>query len=276
MGSHTKPTTTALIHRVGALSFSDYSKLKTLYLPADATDSDPKSMYDLSTGAVYMVPAGYVFIAGLVSCYLDSATTKGRIGEGTSQNGAISREQLCFGKGTTFPGTSSILGIFRAGKYVNAESTSGFSLRRPTFLYGVEVLITPAITIQFDVGGYLCTDYNKLKVLKLPSGATSSNPKTFHDVETDADYVVPVGKVFIAGYISYYIDYASNRGIIGESDSADTAHSKEIFCCGEGGTCVKEQVVFGVFAAGKYVTAESSSGFELRTPTYLYGVEIDA
>jgi hypothetical protein len=276
MGTHTIPTTTSLVHKIGAISFSDYSKLKVLYLPANATDSSPKSLYDLDDSEVYTVPTGYVFIAGLVSCYLDHATTKGRIGESTSQDGAISREQMCFGKGTTFPATSPMLGVFRAGKYVTGESTSGFSLRTPTYVYGIEVLATPAITVQFDIGGYLCTDYSKIKILQLPADASSSSPKTFHDVTTGADYQVPASKVFIAGYISYYIDYASNMGIVGESDSADSAHSKEIFSCGEGGTCVKEQEVFGVFAAEKYVTAESTSGFSLRKPTFLYGVEIDA
>ncbi len=279
MGAHNKPSTTALTHKVGAVSFSDYSKLKTLYLPANATNNSAKSMYDAATGAVYVVPAGMVFIAGLVSFYLDYKYCAGRIGEGIMLNGQISREQMCFGTGTTFPDQLEQIGVFRnvadGGGYVNAESSSGFSLRTPTFLYGVEMLKTPAMTVQFDVGGYLVTNYAKLKVLTLPGTATNSKKRTFHDAATGLNYAVPSGKIFIAGQINYWIDYASTVGYIGWSTNVDVTPTRKIFSCGMGGITIKNQHVFGVFPATKYITAYASSGFGIRTPCHLFGAEVD-
>jgi hypothetical protein len=276
MGIHIIPTTTALIHKIGGVNFSDYSKLKVLYLSANADDDEPKAMYDVTTDAAYQVPATSVFIGGRVTHYLDFNTTCGRIGEADTSGGAISQDVLAFGEGTTYPGTSNVVGKFAASKYITAESShNSQQLRTPTILYGVEVLAVPEVTIQYDVGGYLCTDYSKLKLLVLPSDATDSDPKTLHDT-AGVDYVVPTGKVFIAGRVLYYLDYATNRGRIGESTSADGAISREVLSFSKGGTTVGMADVLGTFRAGKYVTGESSSGFGLRKPTFLYGVEIDA
>ena len=134
--------------------------------------------------------------------------------------------------------------------------------------------ITDDVTVQFDIGGYICEDYQELKVLWMPDQPTSSAPKTFHDGATN--YQVPADHVYIAGKISYWTDYATNRGIIGESATADAAHSREVFLCGDGTINTAMEDVYGVFNATKYVTAETSSGFNLRKPTFLYGVEIDA
>jgi hypothetical protein len=276
MGTHIKPTTTALTHKIGCVRFSDYSKLKVLYLSANADDDTPKAMYDVETDAAYQVPAGSVFIGGRVTHYLDFDVTCGRIGEAATSGGAISKDVLAFGTGTGFPDTSDVIGAFASEKYVTAESSDNSkTLRTPTVLYGVEILSTPAITIQYDIGGYICTDYNDLKLLVLPADASDSSPKTLHDTSGD-NYVVPTGKIFIAGMVLYYLDYASNRGRIGESDSADGAISREVLHFSKGGTTVGMMDVLGTFEAGKYVTGESTSGFSLRKPTYLYGVEIDA
>lgn len=276
MGYHTIPTTTALTHKVGSVSFSDYSKLKVLYLSANADDNTPKSMNDVETGAAYQVPAGYVFIAGKVSHYLDWNTVAGRIGEASSSGGAITKDVLAFGTGTTFPGTNNVIGVFAATKYITAESSDNSkSLRTPTLLYGVEVLVVPAITIQYDLGGYLSTNYSEIKLLKLPANATDSSPKTLHDTDGN-NYVVPASKVFIAGMVQYYLDSASNKGRIGESNSIDGAITREVLYFSKGGITVGMQDVLGTYREGKYVTGESTSGFGLRTPTFLYGVEIDA
>lgn len=280
MATHEIPSLTVLTHKIGAVSFSDYSKVKSLYLPSDARDASPKSFFDNATGAVYIVPAGKVFIAGLVSYYLDYKYCAGRIGEGTTLNGQISREQMCFGTGTTFPDQTEQIGVFRnvadGGGYVNGESSSGHKLRVPTFLYGIEMLKTPAMTVQFDVGGYLLTDYNDLRVLYLPGTATNNSRKTFHDVRTKANYQVPAGKVFVAGMIAYWIDYASTVGKIGWASSLDSRPTRDIFACGLGTVTVRIQHIFGIFPSEKYINAHASSGFGIRTPCHLFGAEIDA
>ncbi len=265
-----------LIHRIGAIRIGDYSKVKTLYLPADAKDSAAKSFFNNATGAVYVVPTGKVFIAGGVSFYLDYKYCAGRIGEGTGLNGQITREQMCFGTGTTFPDSVDQLGIFRAGKYVNAESSSGFSLRVPTFLYGVEVEETPEVTVQFDIGGYISTDYTNLRTLYLPGTATNNSRRTFHDVRTKANYQVPSGKVFIAGQIAYWIDYASTVGKIGWATSLDVRPTRDILSCGLGTITIRTQRVFGIFPTETYINAYASTGFGIRTPCHLFGAEIDS
>lgn len=226
----------------------------------------------------YTVPAGKVFLVGGVSYYLDHGYNRGRIGEGTALNGQITRDVLCFGTGTIGGGNDSVPGVFTAGKYVNAESTTNYSLRVPTLVYGVEVSTTPEITTQFDIGGYICEDYNELKTLICFDDPTSSARKTFHYWDGDSweNYQVPTGKVYIAGAISYWTDYATNKGIIGESDAVDSTITKQLFMCGNANINSGFQEVYGRFTAGKYVTAQTSSGFSLRKPTYIYGVEIDA
>jgi len=278
--------TTETQHHIGCLIVSDMSYAKTLYLPADATDSSAKSMYDVETGEAYIVDTGKVFLAGLVSCYLDHGYGRGRIGESTSLNGQITHDQMCFGSGATSPdastpafgGTFACPGVFTAGKHVNAENTGSYSLRTPTFLYGVEVSIVPEITIQFDIGGYICEDYNELKLLICFGQPTNNTKFTFHEWNGSSwvNYDVPESKVYIAGKVSYWIDYATNRGIIGESDTEDATLTKNVLCFGKGWITGQMEDVYGRFTAEKWVNIVATTGFAIRTPTYLYGVEIDA
>lgn len=274
------PTSAVLVtleHEIGGLTFDDYSKLKILYLSADADDATPRAMYDVATDAAYQVPEGKVFIAGKVAHYLDFDTVCGRIGEAATSGGAITKDVLAFGTGTGYPGTNNVIGVFAATKYITAESSdsSGKYLRTPTLLYGVEVAVLPKVNINYSIGGYKTENYNEIKLLILPSDATDAAPITFHDTDGD-NYVVPTGKVFIAGIVSYYLDYATNRGRIGESNGVDGAISREVLYFSKGGTTVGMQAVLGTFRAGKYITGESTSGFGLRKPTYLYGAEIDS
>lgn len=271
-------------HRIGCLIVSDMSKAKTLYLPANATDSVAKSMYDTVDGAVYTVPANKIFLAGKVSYYLDDGYCRGRIGEGTAVNGQITHDQMCFGNGGVGGGTNSCPGVFTENKYVNAESTSGSSLRTPTFLYGIEVevnaegVIQDDITIQFDIGGYICEDYRKLKTLICTDQPTSSAKKTFHEWNGSSwvDYDVPPNKIYIAGSISYWTEFSSTIGIIGESNSADDSLSVQVLICGNATPNSGFQEVYGRFRETKWVTAKTGDGTSLRRPTYLYGVEIDS
>jgi len=273
-------------HHIGCLIVSDMSYAKTLYLPADATDSAAKSMFDVSTGEVYVVPTGKVFLAGLVSCYLDHGYGRGRIDEGTALDGQITHDQMCFGSGATSPdastpafgGTYNCPGVFTAGKYVNAESTGSYSLRTPTFVYGVEVSIVPEITIQFNIGGYICEDYNELKLLICFGQPTNNTKVTFHEWNGSSwvNYDVPENKVYIAGKVSYWIDYATNRGIVGESNAEDATLTKNVLCFGKGSINGQMEDVYGRFTATKWVNIVATTGFAIRTPTYMYGVEIDA
>lgn len=273
-------------HRIGCLRVSDMSYGKTLYLPSSATDTAAISMHDVATSAAYVVPTGKVFLAGLVSCYLDHGYCRGRIGEGTANDGQITHDQMCFGSGATLPaastpafgGTYSCPGVFNAGSYVNAESTSSAELRTPTFLYGVEVSIIPEITVQFDIGGFICEDYTLLKPLICFSQPSNTTKYTFHEWNGSAwvNYDVPTGKVYIAGKVCYWIDYAANRGIVGESDTEDATLTKDIFCFGKGWITGQMEDVYGRFAATKWINIVATTGFEIRLPTYIYGVEIDA
>ena len=278
--------TTETQHHIGCLTVSDMSYAKTLYLPTDATDAAAKSMYDVATSAAYVVPAGKVFLAGLVSAYIDHGYNRGRIGEATASNGQITHDQMCFGSGAStldvstpaFGGTFSCPGVFTAEKYVNAESTGNYSLRTPTFVYGVEVSIVPEITIQFDIGGYTCEDYNDLKLLICFDQPTNNAKKTFHEWNGSSwvNYDVPAGKVYIAGKVCYWIDYATNRGIVGESDTEDATLTKNLFAFAKGSINGQMEDVYGRFAATKWVNIVATTGFAIRTPTYMYGVEIDA
>jgi len=219
-----------------------------------------------------------------VSYYLDHGYNRGRIGEGIALNGQITHDQMCFGNGQIGGGNASCPGVFTAGKYVNAESTGNYSLRTPTMLYGIEVTvdedgaITDELIVQFDIGGYICEDYTKLKTLICTDDPTKSAMKTFHEWNGSSwvDYDVPADKVYIAGAISYWTDYATNNGIIGESTSVNSTLSRQVFMCGNANINSGFQEVYGRFTAKKWITAMTSSGFSLRRPTYIFGVEIDA
>ena len=262
----------------------------------DATvDGDAVSIQDLR----YMVPTGKVFLAGRVSSTLTHGYTRGLIGESDTYNGTVTKPQMCFGNGASEDGhlageVADIPGVFTAGKYVNVAVSGSYGVYMPTLLYGVEVsvdedgVITDDVTVQFDIGGYLCEDYRDLKVL-IAAGDIGSGAVSFHawdDVEEDFETVYEIGdgKVYIAGSISYWKEGASGVGTIGESATDGGTITKKIFCCGNTDVYAGLDHVYGMLgyspvdfvgASGKFVSAVCSQ-YNLRAPTYIYGVEIDA
>lgn len=131
------------------------------------------------------------------------------------------------------------------------------------------------LPVVYKWGGIAFDDYNLAKMLILPSNAADATPKTFHDEEGD-DYQVPVGKVFIVGKGVWAIGDATTVGRVGESDAADGAITKEVIHLGPhtaSGHWIFEDI-FGVYTAGKYVTAETDGVQTLRMNTALYGVEV--
>ena len=131
--------------------------------------------------------------------------------------------------------------------------------------------------LAYKWGGISFDDKALIKILTLPSAAKDDAPITFHDGATN--YQVPGSKVFIVGKISYGTTFLSVTGRVGEADAVDGALTKEILT-GLGADLTGSfhfRDVIGVYAAGKYVTGESTSTSQtMLTGTTLFGVEIDA
>jgi len=271
-----------------------------IYIYPDAYDAGQDTTADGDVVSIedvrYMVPTDHIFLAGRVSSTLTHGYTRGLIGEADAYDGAITKPQMCFGNGESEGGhlageTGDIPGVFTAGKYVNVAISGSYSVYVPTFLYGVEVEVDGAgaivddVTIQFDIGGYLCEDYRNLKVL-IAAGDIGTGAVSFHDWDgTDFDeaYVVPDGSRYIAGTISYWTEGASAVITLGESLTEDATIAKKILSCGNTDIYSGLQHIYGMFgyspvaftgAAGKYVSARCSQ-YNMRSPTYIYGVEID-
>lgn len=278
---YSPPVAAKATYKIGCLSISDTSETKSLYLPADASDISAKSMYDSADSAVYTVPSGKVFIAGKVSYYLENASgySRGRIGETATADAQIAKHVMCFGNGKVGGDFNDCPGVFAAGKYITAECSGSNNLRVPTMLYGIETDVIPAGTVEIEIAGYTLTDYTKLRLLVLIAQPTSSLKYSFEyfdGSDWNSDYTVPTGKIFIAGKISYWTENAAANALIGESATADGAIAKKIFSCGNASVASSFADVYGVFAASKYVTAILVGSNTLRSPTYIYGVELDA
>lgn len=134
------------------------------------------------------------------------------------------------------------------------------------------------MVVVYKWGKIAFDDYSLAKVLILPSAAKDDVPITFHDA--GEDYQVPVGKVFIVGKVSFNMGSLIPVSRFGESDVADGAITKEVVKLG---VLLLDRWyyddVLGIYTAGKYVTAETTSvdiGADVIADTTLYGVEIPA
>lgn len=128
--------------------------------------------------------------------------------------------------------------------------------------------------IAYKIGGISTDDYSLVKQLLLPSDAADDNPVTFHDPDGN-DYQVPASHIYVASKVAYLVESTGYIGRIGESDSADSAISKEVIILpGYDKQAIED--VFGVFAASKYVTGETTNtNNDLMKDAMVYGVEID-
>jgi len=141
------------------------------------------------------------------------------------------------------------------------------------------ILILGHLTSEavYTWGGIIFDNYSLAKILILPSNCDDDNPITFHDGASD--YQVPAGKVFIAGKVAVAVKDTAAPGRIGESNTVDGAISKEVLSglIGPADYLFGYLDVFGVYAAGKYVTGEGTYAgtfYEMVAGTILYGVEV--
>jgi hypothetical protein len=135
--------------------------------------------------------------------------------------------------------------------------------------------------IVYKWGGIAFDDYSLAKILMLPTNTDDDPLYSFHD-EAGSDYQVPAGHIFVAGKMFLGITPspgASAVGKIGESDTPDAALTKDnlSFPIPEAAVDYSHYLdVLIVFAAGKYITAQTSAGaIYIVAGTALYGVEID-
>lgn len=140
-----------------------------------------------------------------------------------------------------------------------------------------ECRIKDFIQEMYRIGCLSISDKSESKTLYLNADASDSAAKSMYDSADSQVYTVPVGKVFIAGKVSYYLENASgySRGRIGETAAADDQIEKHVMCFGNGKVGGDFNDCPGVFAATKYITAECSGSNNLRKPTLLYGIETD-
>ncbi len=272
----------------------------TIYIYPDAYDSGQTTTADGDVVSIqdvrYVVPDNHVFLAGKVSSTLTHGYDRGLIGESDDYNGAITKPQMCFGNGDSEGGhlageTADIPGVFEAGKYISVSVAGSYGVYIPTVLYGVEVeidgegVVVDDVTVQFDIGGYLCEDYRQLKVL-LATGDIGSGVVSFHHwngSSFDDAYEIPDGSRYIAGTISYWTEGSSSAITLGESLTDGGSIQKKVLSCGNTDIYSGLQHIYGMFgyspvsftgATGKFVSARCSQ-YNMRAPTYVYGVEID-
>jgi len=126
---------------INGVNFDSHTKIKSLTLDGDAKDNTPLTLHD--AGADYQVPTGKVFIAYQAMIYIYNASEMGRIGEAVAKDGdgaGITKEVLKLANGTNLPFMTSCIGVFTAGKFITAETTStSVVMKSGSILYGVEV-----------------------------------------------------------------------------------------------------------------------------------------
>jgi len=145
-----------------------------------------------------------------------------------------------------------------------------------TALADVETALA-ALGYEFTINGVNFNGHTNIKMLTLDGNAEDDDPITLHD--EGEDYQVGTGKVFIAFQALIWLEQTAMVGRIGESDTADGAISKEVLKFSNGTQLPFMEACIGVFAAGKYVTAESDSAsdnYTIKSGSVLYGVEVDA
>jgi len=125
-----------------AVGTDDWSKIQVLTLPSNAKDDTPVTFHD-SGGSDYQVPANTLFISISALMTIPSGED-GRVGESDAGDGALTREVLYIKDATggqlEMFGDAQMIGVFRAGKYVTAESTHSITgIASGAVLIGVEV-----------------------------------------------------------------------------------------------------------------------------------------
>ena len=149
-------------------------------------------------------------------------------------------------------------------------------LRRLTTDMSALLTAVGALGYEFTINGVNFNGYTNIKMLTLDGNAEDDDPITLHDA--GVDYEVPADHIFIAFQALVWLEQIAMVGRIGESDTADAAISKEVLKFSNGTQVPFMEQCIGVFAAGKFVTAESDSAsdnYTIKSGSVLYGVEID-
>lgn len=137
LGSSGPTSTPPYAFSMAGVNFTDYSKIKTLWMPSEANSANIKNFQD--DGSDYTVPADHVFIAVRFAGSVEGVDTMCRIGEGLV-GGDIVKDVLSLGVGTGKPFMENLVGVFAATKYIKAKtdhSTNG--LKANSALYGIEI-----------------------------------------------------------------------------------------------------------------------------------------
>lgn len=139
------------------------------------------------------------------------------------------------------------------------------------------VTAVAALGYQFTINGINFDGYAKIKSLTLDTGAYNDHPQTLHD--GGIDYKPASGTVFVAFQALAWNQQLEMVGRIGEGTATpNEAITKEVLKLSNGTNKPFMTNCYGVFTAGKYITAESNSGssnYCLQAGSVLYGAEID-
>ena len=135
-----------------------------------------------------------------------------------------------------------------------------------------------ALGYEFTINGVNFNGHANIKSLMLLGNAEDDDPITLRDAGAGDGYQVPTDHIFIAFQALVWLEQIAMVGRIGESDAADEAISKEVLKLGNGTQVPFITPCYGVFTAGKYITAESDSAndnYTIKAGSTLYGAEID-
>ena len=159
---------------------------------------------------------------------------------------------------------------------VGAVGTVTGKLRKLTTDLDALITAVGALGYEFTINGVNFNGYENIKMLDLPSNAKDDVPVTLHDA--GENYQVPADHIFIAFQACIHLEQTAMIGRIGESDTADGAISKEVLKLSHGVLVPFMESCIGVFAATKWVTAETDStnaSYEMVSRSAIYGVEVD-
>lgn len=212
-------------------------------------ETDTQAKYISYDGDTWEVADSRVRLVGEDGTFLDIPTALAALG---LQLGAV----------TASPAAYSVLG--RAKAIVTA----------------VEALKT----YEFSINGVNFNGYAGIKTLILDALADSTHFTTLHHYNVagaKVDYQVPGGSVFIAYQAMIIMATTAAIGRIGESEEADGAGSpggmeKDVLFFGNGTLLPFMTACYGVFTAGKFVTASAVSSSDMEQYSVLFGVERDA
>jgi len=181
----------------------------------------------------------------------------------------------------TLAAGSAVIGKLQLVDSAAAEILGALTESPATYSLGdrLKAIVTAlaALGYEFTINGVNFNGYANIKMLTLDANAEDDDPHTLHDA--GVDYQVGVGKVFIAFQALIWLEQIALVGRIGESDEADGAITKEVLKFSKGVQVPFMESCIGVFAAGKYVTAETDSNsdnYTIKSGSVLYGVEVDA